>query len=136
MLYRFTTLQVRKAFDDKENPYLPQHVLWRQKEQFSDGVGYGWIDALKATAEKEISDEQMATAEYRFPYNPPTTKEAYYYRSLFAAHFPQECAAKTVPGGPSIACSTPAAIEWEESWKNNADPSGRAISGVHVAANT
>ncbi|KAI1283028.1 Asparagine synthetase [glutamine-hydrolyzing] 1 [Halotydeus destructor] len=123
---------LRKAFDDKEKPFLPDNVLWRQKEQFSDGVGYGWIDALKELAEKEVTDGQLASANYRFPYNTPLTKEAYYYRCLFVAHFPQEVAARTVPGGPSIACSTPAAIEWDLAWKNQADPSGRAVSGVHV----
>jgi len=126
---------LRKAFDDPDKPYLPSSVLWRQKEQFSDGVGYSWIDGLKAFAEKEVTDEQMATASYRFPHNTPATKEAYLYRSIFHSHFPQESAARRVPGGPSIACSTPAAIEWDIAWKNKADPSGRAISGVHVQAN-
>jgi asparagine synthase (glutamine-hydrolysing) len=124
---------VRKAHDDKRNPYLPDSILWRQKEQFSDGVGYSWIDTLKAYAEKEVSDEQMKMAPFRFPYNTPATKEAYLYRSIFHSLFPQESAAKTVPGGPSIACSTPAAIEWEKAWKNMADPSGRAVAGVHEA---
>jgi len=122
---------LRKAFDTPDKPYLPASILWRQKEQFSDGVGYNWIDSLKANAEKEVSDEQLKTAAYRFPYNTPTTKEAYLYRSIFHTHFPQEAAAKTVPGGPSIACSTPAAIEWEAAWKNMADPSGRSVLGVH-----
>jgi len=125
---------MRKAHDIKENPYLPDSILWRQKEQFSDGVGYGWIDSLKAHAEKEVSDEQMKMAHFRFPYNTPVTKEAYLYRSIFHQHFPQEAAAKTVPGGPSIACSTPAALEWEKSWKTMADPSGRSVSGVHENA--
>jgi len=125
---------VRKAHDDKEHPYLPDSILWRQKEQFSDGVGYSWIDSLKAYAETEVTDEQLKMAEFRFPYNTPTTKEAYLYRSIFHKHFPQESAAKTVPGGPSIACSTPAAIEWEKSWKTMADPSGRSIQGVHSSA--
>jgi len=125
---------MRKAHDTKERPYLPDSILWRQKEQFSDGVGYSWIDGLKAHAEKEVSDEQLKMAQFRFPYNTPVTKEAYYYRSIFHQHFPQEAAAKTVPGGPSIACSTPAAIEWEKSWKTMADPSGRSISGVHENA--
>jgi len=126
---------LRKAFDCEEKPYLPQNVLWRQKEQFSDGVGYSWIDGLKAFAETEVSDEQMASAAYRFPHNTPATKEAYLYRSIFHSHFPQESAARRVPGGPSIACSTPAAVEWDKAWKNKADPSGRAIAGVHVKAN-
>lgn len=124
---------LRKAFDNKEKPWLPESILWRQKEQFSDGVGYGWIDSLKAHANKEVSDDQLKNAHLRFPHNPPQTKEAYYYRSIFHKHFPSEAAAKTVPGGPSIACSTPAAIEWEKSWKQLADPSGRAV-GVHEHA--
>jgi len=126
---------LRKAFDDKEKPWLPDHILWRQKEQFSDGVGYSWIDSLKAHAEKEISSEMFKNAHLRFPNNPPATKEAYLYRSIFQQHFPSESAAKTVPGGPSIACSTPAAIEWEKAWKNSLDPSGRSVSGVHAFAN-
>lgn len=126
---------LRKAFDDQQTPYLPPHVLWRQKEQFSDGVGYAWIDSLKSLADSEVSAEQLSFASFRFPHNTPTTKEAYFYRSIFASHFPQESAAKTVPGGPSIACSTPAALEWDLKWKDAADPSGRAISGVHVDAN-
>jgi len=125
---------LRKAFDNKEKPWLPEHILWRQKEQFSDGVGYSWIDGLKAHAEREVTDEMLRNAPHRFPYNPPKTKEAYYYRSLFHQHFPSESAAKTVPGGPSIACSTPAAIEWEKAWKDNLDPSGRSVGGVHQAA--
>eukprot|EP01119_Soliformovum_irregulare_P008268 TRINITY_DN21396_c0_g1_i1.p1 TRINITY_DN21396_c0_g1~~TRINITY_DN21396_c0_g1_i1.p1 ORF type:complete len:571 (-),score=189.39 TRINITY_DN21396_c0_g1_i1:44-1756(-) len=125
---------LRKAFDDKENPYLPDSVLWRQKEQFSDGVGYGWIDSLRAHAAKEITDEQLKMAHHRFPYNTPATKEAYLYRSIFQSFFPKDSAAETVPGGPSIACSTPAAIEWEKSWAGQADPSGRSIA-VHVDAN-
>jgi asparagine synthase (glutamine-hydrolysing) len=126
---------IRKAFDDKENPYLPASILWRQKEQFSDGVGYSWIDSLKAYAEQEVSDEQLKAAQYRFPYNTPVSKEAYLYRSIFHSHFPQESAAKTVPGGPSIACSTPTAIEWDKAWKAMADPSGRSVLGVHNNAN-
>ncbi|RHY33290.1 hypothetical protein DYB32_001757 [Aphanomyces invadans] len=125
---------IRKAFDTPENPYLPNNILWRQKEQFSDGVGYGWIDALKDWAERDISDRQMKHAELLFPYNTPQTKEAYLYRSIFSKHFEKEVAAQTVPGGPSIACSTAAAIEWDASFKNAADPSGRAIAGVHVDA--
>jgi len=125
---------LRKAFDVPENPYLPADILWRQKEQFSDGVGYSWIDSLKKWAEQEVTNEMFKNAAYLFPYNPPATKEAFLYRSLFQKHFPQECAAKTVPGGPSVACSTPAAIEWEKSWANNLDPSGRAVLGVHQDA--
>jgi len=122
---------LRKAFEG----YVPDEILWRQKEQFSDGVGYRWIDSLKATAEEKISDDQMANAKYRFPYNTPVTKEAYMYREIFESHFPGESAAKAVPGGPSIACSTPTAIAWDASFAKNADPSGRAIAGVHQDAN-
>jgi asparagine synthase (glutamine-hydrolysing) len=125
---------LRKAFDNKEKPWLPDDILWRQKEQFSDGVGYSWIDGLKAHAEKEVSEEQFKAAKYRFPYNTPATKEAYFYRSIFHDHFPQQSACETVPGGPSIACSTAAAVEWEKSWKENADPSGRSVLGVHSEA--
>jgi asparagine synthase (glutamine-hydrolysing) len=131
---KFEKYIIRKAFDDKENPYLPERILWRQKEQFSDGVGYGWIDSLKDLAEREVTDRQMKYAERLFPHNTPQTKEAYLYRSIFQKHFEKEVAALTVPGGPSIACSTPAAIEWDEAFKNRADPSGRAIAGVHVDA--
>jgi len=119
---------LRKAFDSKEKPFLPDSILWRQKEQFSDGVGYSWIDSLKQHAEHEVTDQMFAQAALLFPINTPQTKEAYLYRTLFHQHFSNDCAAKTVPGGPSIACSTPAAIEWEAAWKNNADPSGRSIT--------
>lgn len=122
---------LRKAFDDKEKPWLPESILWRQKEQFSDGVGYSWIDSLKAYAEREVTDDMIKTAQHRFPHNTPTTKEAYLYRSIFHKHFPTESAAKTVAGGPTVACSTPAAIEWDAAWKKNLDPSGRAALGVH-----
>lgn len=121
---------LRKAFED----YLPQEIAWRQKEQFSDGVGYGWIDSLKATAEEKISDTQMESAKYRFVYNTPATKEAYMYREIFDSLFPGDAAAACVPGGPSIACSTPAAIAWDASFARNADPSGRAVIGVHQKA--
>jgi asparagine synthase (glutamine-hydrolysing) len=114
--------------------YLPDSVLWRQKEQFSDGVGYSWIDSLKAHAEKQVSDQQLATAKFRFPYNTPATKEAYFYRELFERHYPQAWAAECVPGGPSVACSTAAALEWDPSLKNVVDPSGRAVQAVHNAA--
>jgi asparagine synthase (glutamine-hydrolysing) len=114
--------------------YLPEEILWRQKEQFSDGVGYNWIDSLKATAEGRVSATQMESARYRFPYNPPATKEAYLYREVFERHFPGAAAAACVPGGPSIACSTPTAIAWDASFAANADPSGRAVLGVHRAA--
>lgn len=121
---------LRQAFEG----YLPESILWRQKEQFSDGVGYGWIDALKDKAEEAVSDRQMREAAQRFPINPPQTKEAYYYRSLFEQHFPTAAAAATVPGGPSVACSTPAAIEWDRQFSEMADPSGRAVRGVHEQA--
>ena len=111
--------------------YLPDSILWRQKEQFSDGVGYGWIDGLKDHAEAQVSDRELAAADKRFPVNSPQTKEAYYYRSLFEQFFPTPAAAETVPGGKSIACSSPAAIAWDASFANAADPSGRAIAGVH-----
>ena len=114
--------------------YLPDAVLWRQKEQFSDGVGYSWIDSLKAHAETNVSDQQMQSAKFRFPYNTPQTKEAYFYRELFHRHFPQSWAAECVPGGPSVACSTAAALEWDPSLKNIVDPSGRAVQAVHNEA--
>ena len=111
--------------------YLPESIAWRQKEQFSDGVGYNWIDSLKAQAEEKVTDQQLETAAFKFPYNTPTTKEGYVYREIFAELFPLESAAKCVPGGPSVACSSATAIEWDESFKNNADPSGRAVKAVH-----
>jgi len=131
---RIEKYMLRSAFDDKENPYLPDSVLWRQKEQFSDGVGYSWIDKLKDHAETQITDQMMDSAQHRFPHNTPPTKEAYYYRELFERHFPQTPARLTVPGGPSVACSTAAAIKWDKAWENCLDPSGRAAAGVHVAA--
>ncbi len=118
---------LREAFEGS----LPEQILWRQKEQFSDGVGYNWIDSLKAQAEAKISDAELAGAERRFPINPPMTKEAYFYRQIFEQHFPGGACAATVPGGKSIACSTPAAIAWDAAFANAADPSGRAIAGVH-----
>jgi len=110
---------------------LPDEILWRQKEQFSDGVGYGWIDALKAHAESQVSERELNEAAQRFPLNPPTTKEQYLYRRIFERHFPSSAAAATVPGGPSIACSTPEALAWDASFATMADPSGRAMRGVH-----
>lgn len=124
---------MRKAFDTPDDPYLPDEILWRQKEQFSDGVGYGWVDHLKDIAEKEISDKMFASAKNRFPHNTPTTKEGYRYRMIFEEIFPGEAAEKTVPGGKSIACSTERAMEWDASFTLRADPSGRA-AGVHAAA--
>jgi len=113
---------------------LPGSILWRQKEQFSDGVGYGWIDGLKAHTQAQVSDAEFAGAERRFPINPPQTKEAYFYRRIFETHFPGGAAAATVPGGKSIACSSPAAIAWDAAFAKAADPSGRAIAGVHEQA--
>ena len=118
---------LRQAFDG----HLPESILWRQKEQFSDGVGYGWIDGLKAHAEAQVSDRELAAADKRFPFNPPQTKEAYFYRSVFERFYPTPAAAETVPGGKSIACSSPAAIAWDASFATMADPSGRAVAGVH-----
>ncbi len=113
---------------------LPDEILWRQKEQFSDGVGYGWIDGLKAHAEAYVSDPMLAQAALRFPVNPPQTKEAYWYRELFEREFPGDACARTIPGGKSIACSSPAAIAWDPAFAAAADPSGRAVAGVHLAA--
>ena len=121
---------VREAFAD----LLPEEVAWRQKEQFSDGVGYSWIDTLKQITASAVSDEQMAHAAERFPINPPQNKEEYYYRSIFAEHFPSDSAAKSVPSVPSVACSTAEALAWDASFKNQNDPSGRAVAGVHEKA--
>jgi asparagine synthase (glutamine-hydrolysing) len=123
---------LRKAFDDAENPYLPKHILYRQKEQFSDGVGYSWIDGLKEHAANHVTNMMMANAKYIYPENTPMTKEAYYYRMIFERFFPQNAARLTVPGGPSVACSTAKALEWDAAWSRNPDPSGRAALGVHV----
>jgi asparagine synthase (glutamine-hydrolysing) len=120
---------LRKAFDNNE--YLPAEVLWRQKEQFGDGVGYSWIDSIKEFVETKVDDQQLASAQFRFPTNTPDTKEGYFYRTIFEGYFPQETAAKCVPGGKSIACSTVEALEWDESFKNNADPSGRSMKSIH-----
>ncbi|WP_026959930.1 asparagine synthase B [Aliagarivorans taiwanensis] len=117
---------LREAFEQ----YLPHSVAWRQKEQFSDGVGYSWIDSLKELVELEVSDLELENAAFRFPINTPDTKEAYFYRAIFEEHFPQDSAAKCVPHGKSVACSTPEALAWDEAFQNNADPSGRAAS-VH-----
>ena len=118
---------VREAFSDM----LPAEVAWRQKEQFSDGVGYSWIDTLKQVTASAVSDEQMAHAAERFPINPPRNKEEYYYRSIFAEHFPSDSAALSVPSVPSVACSTAEALAWDEAFKNMNEPSGRAVAGVH-----
>ncbi|MBP8174040.1 MAG: asparagine synthase B [Aeromonadaceae bacterium] len=121
---------LREAFEH----YLPKEVAWRQKEQFSDGVGYSWIDSLKVHVENEVSDEAFAAAEARFPVNTPLTKEAYFYRAIFEEHFPLPSAALCVPYGKSVACSTPKALEWDEKFKLMADPSGRAVMDVHNEA--
>lgn len=118
---------VREAFAD----LLPESVAWRQKEQFSDGVGYSWIDTLKEFTAKEVSDEQMAHAAERFPVNPPRNKEEYYYRSIFEEHFPSESAAKSVPSVPSVACSTAEALAWDKAFQHINEPSGRAVTDVH-----
>ncbi len=118
---------LRKAFEK----YLPESVAWRQKEQFSDGVGYSWIDTLKELVEEEVTDEQMTNAHYRFPVQTPQNKEEFYYRSIFESHFPSETAALSVPSVPSVACSTPVALAWDEAFKNQNDPSGRAVANVH-----
>uniref|UniRef100_A0A6N2M036 asparagine synthase (glutamine-hydrolyzing) n=1 Tax=Salix viminalis TaxID=40686 RepID=A0A6N2M036_SALVM len=140
---------LRNAFDDEKNPYLPKHILYRQKEQFSDGVGYSWIDGLKDHANKQVcgyeqplasvitgqvTDAMLMNASFVYPENTPTTKEAYYYRTIFEKFFPKNSARSTVPGGPSVACSTAKAVEWDAAWSKNLDPSGRAALGVHAAA--
>jgi len=119
---------LRKAFED----YLPASIAWRQKEQFSDGVGYSWIDTLKAMTAEKVTDEQIANAKYRFPINPPMSKEEYFYRSIFTEHFPSDSAASCVPSVPSVACSTREALAWDASFKNLNDPSGRSVKSVHV----
>lgn len=119
---------VRKAFED----YLPESIAWRQKEQFSDGVGYSWIDTLKAQAEEKVSDTEFEAAAQRFPINTPKNKEEYLYRSIFETHFPSDAAAKTVPSVKSVACSTPEALAWDASFQNLNDPSGRAVANVHL----
>ena len=121
---------VREAFADM----LPEAVVWRQKEQFSDGVGYSWIDTLKQITADLVSDEQMAHAAERFPVNPPRNKEEYYYRSIFAEHYPSDSAARSVPSVPSVACSTAEALAWDASFRGKNDPSGRAVAGVHEQA--
>lgn len=119
---------LRKAFED----IIPKEIAWRQKEQFSDGVGYNWIDTLKKITSEQISDEEMAHAAERFPINPPMNKEEYFYRSIFEEHFPSDAAARCVPSVPSVACSTAEALAWDASFKNMNDPSGRAIKNVHI----
>lgn len=121
---------LRKAFEG----YLPESVTWRQKEQFSDGVGYNWIDTLREVASKKVTDKQMEKAAERFPINPPMSKEEYWYRTMFEEHFPSASAAGTVPSVPSVACSSAVALEWDASFKNRIDPSGRAVKTVHTEA--
>jgi len=121
---------LRKAFEDM----LPSEVAWRQKEQFSDGVGYSWIDTLKEMVNEEVSDKQMEQAAFKFPIQTPQTKEEYFYRSIFHSHFPSDAAAKSVPQEPSVACSTKTALEWDEAFKKMNEPSGRAIKAVHTDA--
>ncbi|MFT4576977.1 MAG: asparagine synthase (glutamine-hydrolyzing) [Polaribacter sp.] len=118
---------IRKAFEDM----LPESVAWRQKEQFSDGVGYDWIDTLKEVVDAEVTDEQLANAKFRFPIQTPQNKEEFYYRTVFEEHFPSDTAALSVPQEPSVACSTKIALEWDEAFKNMNEPSGRAIMSVH-----
>jgi len=121
---------LRKAFED----ILPESIAWRQKEQFSDGVGYSWIDTLKEITNKAVTDDQLANAKYRFPINTPMTKEEYYYRAIFNEHFPSDSAASCVPSVPSVACSTPEALAWDEELKKMIDPSGRAVKSIHNKA--
>ena len=123
---------VREAFADM----LPESVAWRQKEQFSDGVGYSWIDTLKEVTAAAVTDEQMAHAAERFPINPPQNKEEYYYRTIFEGYFPSDSAARSVPSVPSVACSTAEALAWDASFRGVNDPSGRAVAGVHDDAYT
>lgn len=121
---------LRAAFED----LLPAEVAWRQKEQFSDGVGYSWIDTLRKFASSRVTDEQMKTAPLRFPVNPPRNKEEYFYRSIFEEHFPSATAAACVPSVPSVACSTAEALAWDSSFMNQNEPSGRAVKSVHEKA--
>lgn len=121
---------LRKTFEN----YLPSEIAWRQKEQFSDGVGYSWIDSLKEMTASQVSDTELANAKFKFPINPPMSKEEYFYRSIFSSHFPSDAAAKCVPSVPSVACSTPEALAWDASFQNLNDPSGRAVKAVHAQA--
>ena len=118
---------VRKAFED----YLPESIAWRQKEQFSDGVGYSWIDTLKEQADSKVSDQELAAASERCAVNTPKNKEEFLYRTIFESHFPSAAAAATVPSVKSVACSTPEALAWDASFQNLNDPSGRAVASVH-----
>ena len=118
---------LRKAFES----YLPKKVAWRQKEQFSDGVGYSWIDSLKELVENEVSDDDFKNATKKFSFQTPMSKEEYYYRSIFEEHFPSKTAAQTVPSVPSVACSSPVALKWDKSFQELNDPSGRAVQNIH-----
>ncbi|HMO13682.1 MAG TPA: asparagine synthase-related protein, partial [Pirellulaceae bacterium] len=121
---------LRNAFAD----LLPDSVVWRQKEQFSDGVGYRWIDSLKQLVAETVTDSDLANAHFRFPINPPRSKEEYYYRAIFHEHFPSDAAAACVPSVPSVACSSAEALAWDASFQNLNDPSGRAVKSVHTQA--
>lgn len=125
--YKIEKYVLRKAFEE----YLPETILWRQKEQFSDGVGYSWIDTLKEITENMISDTELENAKFRFPINTPRTKEEYYYRSIFSGHFPEDVSAMCVPSEPSVACSTQIALEWDKTLSEMVDPSGRAVKNIH-----
>ena len=118
---------LRKCFED----FLPDSVVWRQKEQFSDGVGYDWIDSLKDLVNKKVSNDMFLNAKYTFPFQTPLSKEEYYYRQIFEDHFPSNASASTVPSVPSVACSSPVALSWDKSFKKMNDPSGRAVLNVH-----
>ena len=121
---------LREAFSN----LLPAEIAWRQKEQFSDGVGYGWIDAVKDFSREQVSEADMARVAGRFPFNTPASREAYLFRSIFEQHFPLASAAQTVPGGPTVACSTPEAVLWDKELQGMNDPSGRAMRAVHQDA--
>lgn len=124
----------KKIVRDAFSGLLPKSVAWRQKEQFSDGVGYSWIDTLKEITSQAVSDEQMTHASERFPINPPMNKEEYYYRCIFEEYFPSDSAARSVPSVPSVACSTAEALAWDTSFKGQNEPSGRAVNGIHEDA--
>jgi len=123
---------LRQAFHDDMKPFLPSEILWRQKEQFSDGVGYGWIDGIKRYADEMVSEEDYKRREEIYPLNTPTSKEMFLFRRYFQSFYPTDDCIKTVPFSPSIACSTQAALEWDEAFKRMADESGRAVFGVHL----
>jgi asparagine synthase (glutamine-hydrolysing) len=124
---------LRGAFSHVERPWLPETILWRQKEQFSDGVGYSWIDSLKKNAERQVTNAMFAQRAERFPFNPPLSKEEYFNRTIFELHFPEEAAGRTVPSGPSVACSSATAAAWDKAWLGKEDPSGRSVA-QHIAS--